>query len=100
MTAIVEAGRRPRRLSAGVGCLALLGMTLAALGHVAVHAKRLEVALELGKERTHYAHLLEERRQLELEIGMLKNTPRVIKEAREKLNMAPPEPTDVRVIRR
>jgi len=63
---------------------------------VAVHAKRIEVAIALGKEERTYRVLIDERRHLEIEIGMLKDPARIIAIARDHLGMGPPAPTDIR----
>jgi cell division protein FtsL len=77
----------------------ILGLTLGALGHVAVHAKRLEVALALGEAERIHRDLAEQRRHLEIEIGMLKDPGRVIAIARDKLLMRPVAPGDIRPVR-
>jgi cell division protein FtsL len=94
-TSIIEDGRRRRGLGAGIGGLALLGVTLAALGHVAVQARHYEVALELGREHAAHKELVEQRRKLESEIARLKDPVRIEREAREKLKMGPPAHTDL-----
>jgi cell division protein FtsL len=76
----------------------VLGLTLGALGHVAVHAKRLEVALALGDAERIHRELAEQRRHLEIEIGMLKDPERVIAIARDKLLMHPAAPENIRQI--
>lgn len=73
----------------------LLAVTLGALGHVAVHLKQLEVGLALGRARKERAELLETRRKVELEIGVLKDPQRVASIAREKLGLRPPETGDI-----
>lgn len=90
--AVVE----PRAGGLAVIIFVTLGLTLGALGHVAVHAKRIEVALALGNEERIHRDLEEQRRHLEIEIGMLKDPGRVIRIARETLNMAPPTPEDIK----
>jgi cell division protein FtsL len=94
--AVVE----PRGASLAVIVFVILGLTLGALGHVAVHAKRLEVALALGNEERIHRDLEEQRRHLEIEIGMLKDPGRVIRIARESLHMAPPTPEDIKPLGR
>lgn len=96
---VVASGSRRRRMSAGVWCLVLLGLTLAALGHVAVQARQYEVALELGRERKRNDALRAEQRKLEAEIARLRDPGRIEREAREKLNMGLPAPTAIRVPR-
>ena len=94
-----QEGVRRRRMGAGVACLILLGLTLAALGHVAVQASHLEVALALGKEQKLQGELMEQRRRLSSDIGRLKEPGRISTMAREKLNMGPVAPTNI-VVRR
>ena len=77
-------GPRAPRAASGVFCLVLLGLTLGALGHVAVQAKQVEVGLLLGKERAAHDALLAERRHLEIELGRLKDPARLVKFAQEK----------------
>lgn len=99
MTAAVrDEARRKRGMGAGVGCLVLLGLTLGAVGHVAVHTRRLEVALELGKQDADYRMLSTQKKRLEIEIGMLKSPGRIEDIARTKLDMGPPQFENIRVI--
>lgn len=91
---------RRRRMGSGVACLILLGLTLAALGHVGVQARRLDVALALGKEQKIQGELMEQRRRWKSEIGKLKDPGRISAMAREKLNMAPVVATDIRAVGR
>jgi cell division protein FtsL len=91
---------RRRRMGSGMACLILLGLTLAALGHVAVQARHLDVALALGKEQKTQSELLEARRRLKSEIGHLKDPARISTMARDKLKMAPVVPTDIRPLGR
>ncbi len=88
----------PARRGTGVMCLVLLGLTLGALSHVAVQAKRVDVGMQLGKEQKIQTDLQERRRRLEIEIGMLKAPGRLISQARDQLQMGPAAPTDIRVI--
>jgi hypothetical protein len=83
--AMVPRGRslRAPRVSSGVFCLVLLGLTLGALAHVAVHAKQVEVGLLLGRERAAHDALLAERRHLEIELGRLKDPARLVKFAQD-----------------
>lgn len=90
-----EVEARRRRPGTGVACLVLLGLTLGALAHVAVHMKHLEVALKLGEARKERARLEEQRRQLELEVGVLKDPTRIMEAARDKLGLAPPSAADI-----
>jgi cell division protein FtsL len=87
---------RRRRMGSGVACLILLGLTLAALGHVAVQARHFDVALMLGKEQKIQSELLESKRRLKSEIGHLKDPARISAMARDRLKMAPVVPTDIR----
>ena len=86
---------RARRTGTGVACLLLMGLTLGALGHVAVHLKSFEVAYDLGKERKARVELEEQRQRLKLEVGMLKDPGRVMMLARDKLGLAPPSPDEI-----
>ena len=95
---LLDPGRRRQRASLAVIAFAVLGLTLGALGHVAVHAKRLEVALALGDAERVHRELAEQRRHLEIEIGMLKDPGRVIAIARDKLLMRPAAPENIRQI--
>jgi cell division protein FtsL len=79
----------------GVGGFLLALVTVGALVHVAVRMKGIEVAYALGKERKLNAELEEQRRQLHIEIGMLKDPGRVVGLARDKLKMGPPLPGDI-----
>ena len=92
---IIESGDGRRRLGTGLIGLIVLGLTLGATGHVAVHAKRIEVAIALGKEERVFRELTEQRRNLEIEIGMLKDPARIIAIARDQLGMRPPAPENI-----
>jgi cell division protein FtsL len=94
--AVVESGDPRRRLSIGLIGLIVLGITLGGTAHVAVHAKRIEVAIALGKEERIHRELTEAQRHLEIEIGMLKDPARVITIARDQLGMHAPQPSDIR----
>jgi cell division protein FtsL len=98
---VVPPERRPRRdrIGTGVGLAVLLGITLAAMAHVAVQARRIDVALALGEEQKLHAQLLEQHRRLESDIGRLKDPAVISTLARERLNMGPVDPTGIRVVR-
>ena len=81
-----------QRRGAGVAAFVLAICTAGALVHVAVRIKGLEVAYDLGRERRIATEMEEQRRRLQIEIGMLKDPGRVISIARDKLNMGPPTP--------
>jgi len=95
---IVESGDGRRRLGAGMIGILVLGVTLGATAHVAVHAKRIEVAIALGKTERTFRKLTDQRRHLEIEIGMLKDPARVIAIARDKLGMHPSAPEDIHAL--
>jgi cell division protein FtsL len=95
---IVESGDGRRRLGAGLVGLVVLGLTLGATAHVAVHAKRLELAIALGEQERIFRELTLQRRHLEIEVGMLKDPARVIAVARDQLGMHPPAPEDIRAL--
>ena len=95
---LLDSGRRRQRASLALIGFMVLGLTLGALGHVAVHAKRLEVALALGDAERVNRELSEQRRHLEIEIGMLKDPGRVVAIARDKLLMRPAAPENIRQI--
>ncbi len=83
-------GNPPAKRGAGVWAFLLAIVTAGALAHVGVRIKALQVAYDLGSERRISTHLEEQRRRLQIEIGMLKDPGRVISIAREKLDMGPP----------
>ncbi len=93
--AVVESAGAGQRLSLGVIGLVVMGVTLGATAHVAVHAKRIEVAIALGKEERTFRELTQQRRHLEIEVGMLKDPARIIAIAREQLGMRPPAPAEI-----
>ena len=106
MAAITPAGRvgqvghavhaeMGNRRGIGVGAFLLALATAGAMAHVGVRMKGIEVAYDLGRERRINTQLEEERRRLNIEIGMLKDPVRVVGIARDKLKMGPPAPTDV-----
>jgi cell division protein FtsL len=86
-----------RRAGKALFCLVLFGLTLGALAHVAVQAKKVEVALQLGRERTLNEELSTSQRHLLLEIGKLKDPRRLVNVATSKLGMTP-KAADIRVI--
>jgi cell division protein FtsL len=83
------------RRGVGVGAFVLALVTAGALAHVGVRMKGIEVAYDLGHERRINTQLEEERRRLNIEIGMLKDPVRVVAIARDKLKMGPPAPSDI-----
>lgn len=95
---VIDAGDPRRRLSISLIGLIVLGVTLGGTAHVAVHAKRIEVAIALGKEERIHRELTEEKQHLEIEIGMLKDPARIITIARDQLGMRPPLPSDIRAV--
>ncbi len=96
--AVVDSGGAGRRLSLGLIGLVVLGVTLGATAHVAVHAKRIEVAIALGKEERTFRELTLQRRHLEIEVGMLKDPARIIAIARDQLGMREPSPADIHAV--
>jgi cell division protein FtsL len=83
------------RRGIGVGAFVLALLTAGAMAHVGVRMKGIEVAYELGHEKRINTQLEEERRRLNIEIGMLKDPVRVVGIARDKLKMGPPAPADI-----
>jgi cell division protein FtsL len=83
------------RRGVGVAAFLLALVTVGALAHVAVRTHGIRIAYALGRERRTNTELEEQRRRLNIEIGMLKDPDRVIGIAREKLGMAPPAPENV-----
>jgi cell division protein FtsL len=79
----------------GVSAFLLALVTAGALAHVGVRMKGIEVAYDLGREKRVNTQLEEERRRLNIEIGMLKDPVRVVAIARDKLKMGPPAPADI-----
>lgn len=90
--------RADERRGLGVGGVVLAIVTAGALAHVAVRIKSIEVAYALGRERHVATELEEQRRRLQIEIGMLKDPGRVVTIARDKLQMGPPDPDAIRAI--
>lgn len=78
-----------RRAGNALFCLVLLGLTVFALGHVAVQAKMVEVGLKLAQEQAAHEDLTAEQRHLQLDIGRLKEPRRLVQVARTKLGMTP-----------
>ena len=91
------AGTR-RRAGNALFCLVLLGLTLWALGHVAVQAKKVEVALQLAQEQAAHEDLLAEQRHLQLDIGRLKEPRRLVQVAQTKLGMTPQPRAAIRAV--
>jgi cell division protein FtsL len=91
MTPIVKPDLGGRR-GVGVWAFLLALCTAGALAHVAVRMHGIQIAYALGRERRTNTELEEQRRRLNIEIGMLKDPDRVIGIARDKLGMGPPAP--------
>ena len=83
------------RRGVGIWAFLLALCTVGALAHVAVRMHSIQIAYALGRERRANTELEEQRRRLNIEIGMLKDPDRVISIAREKLGMGPPAPENV-----
>ena len=83
------------RRGVGVWAFLLALCTVGALAHVAVRMHGIQIAYALGRERRTNTELQEQRRRLNIEIGMLKDPDRVITIARDQLHMAPPAPEAV-----
>jgi cell division protein FtsL len=83
------------RRGVGVWAFLLALCTAGALTHVGVRMHSIQIAYALGRERRANTELEEQRRRLNIEIGMLKDPDRVISIAREKLGMGPPAPENV-----
>jgi cell division protein FtsL len=96
MTPVVQTGiETGARRGLGVGAFLLAVLTAGAMAHVGVRMKGIEVAYDLGREKRVNKQLEEERRRLNIEIGMLKDPVRVVTFARDTLKMGPPAPTDI-----
>jgi cell division protein FtsL len=93
-TSIVKPDLGNRR-GVGIWAFLLALCTAGALAHVAVRTHGLRIAYALGRERRTNTELAEQRRRLNIEIGMLKDPDRVIGIARDKLGMGPPAPENV-----
>jgi len=98
VSAPIPTVRADERRGLGVGGVVLAIVTAGALAHVAVRIKSIEVAYALGRERHVATELEEQRRRLQIEIGMLKDPGRVVSIARDKLKMGPPDPDAIRAI--
>jgi cell division protein FtsL len=94
MTPIIKPDLGGRR-GVGVWAFLLALCTAGALAHVAVRMHGIQIAYALGRERRTNTQLEEQRRRLNIEIGMLKDPDRVIGIARDKLGMGPPAPANV-----
>jgi cell division protein FtsL len=94
VAAVVQTDPQQRK-GLGVGAFLLALVTAGAMAHVGVRMKGLEVAYDLGREKQINTKLEEERRRLNIEIGMLKDPGRVVSFARDKLKMGPPAQADV-----
>ena len=95
MQPVVEGNGFGKKRGIGVGGFLLALVTVGALTHVAVRMKGIEVAYDLGRERRISTELEEQRRRLQIEIGMLKDPGRVVTLARDKLKMGPPVAGDI-----
>jgi cell division protein FtsL len=92
---VVEGNGFGKKRGVGVGGFLIALVTAGALTHVAVRMKGIEVAYDLGRERRTSTELEEQRRRLQIEIGMLKDPGRVISLAHDKLQMGPPAAGDI-----
>jgi cell division protein FtsL len=95
---VVDSDDGRRRLGMGLIGLVVLGLTAVATAHVAVHAKRIETAIALGKEQQRFQELAEKHRMLEIEMGMLKDPRRLTQLAQTQLGMGPVDPNHIRPI--
>jgi hypothetical protein len=83
------------RRGVGVWAFSLALLTAGALAHVAVRMHGIQIAYDLGREKRANNELLERRRSLTIEIGMLKDPGRIIELSHGKLQMGPPAPANV-----
>ncbi|HEY2901689.1 MAG TPA: hypothetical protein VGL59_13990 [Polyangia bacterium] len=95
MQPVVEGNGVGKRRGVGVGGFLIALCTAGALTHVGVRMKGIEVAYDLGRERRTSTELEEQRRRLQIEIGMLKDPGRVVSLARDNLQMGPPAAGDI-----
>lgn len=87
-------GRTARRMAMALAVLVAL-----ALGHVWLHFQVLDVGYAMARE-TRIAHLLADRNEkLRVELAMRRSPGAVEQRAREELEMTPPEPGAIRVLR-
>jgi hypothetical protein len=91
-----EIGLPTPRRGGGAWAFLLAIATAGGLAHVGVRFKGMEVAYALGRERRVSGELEEQRRRLQIEIGMLKDPNRVVSIARDRLGMGPPAPEAIR----
>jgi cell division protein FtsL len=91
VTTVVRTDVAHRR-GVGVWAFLLALVTVGALAHVAVRMHGIQIAYDVGRERRLNTQLEEQRRRLNIEIGMLKDPARVITVARDELKMGPPSP--------
>jgi cell division protein FtsL len=94
MATVVRTDLANRR-GVGVWAFVLALLTVGALAHVAVRMHGIQIAYDLGRERRINTQLEEQRRRLNIEIGMLKDPSRIITVARDKLHMGPPAATAI-----
>lgn len=90
----------PRGKGLGWPAFVLALVTAGALAHVAVRLHSLELAYDLARQRKVQGALEEQRRRLQTEIGMLKDPHRIVALARDRLEMGPPAPEDIRRLQR
>jgi cell division protein FtsL len=83
------------RRGVGVWAFVLALVTAAALAHVAIRMRGIQIAYDMGRERRANVELEERRSSLTIEIGMLKGPGRIIGVAHDQLHMGPPAPADV-----
>jgi cell division protein FtsL len=77
---------------------ALLVFSAAGLGvaHVTLRLRQLDLGYALSRAASEQADLAERRRRLRIEVASLKSPDRVLRLARQRLDLAPPAPGQVR----
>jgi len=93
-------GPPPRKKGLGWPAFVLALAMAGALGHVALRLHSLELAYDLARQRKIEGALEEQKRRLHTEIGMLKDPHRIVALARDRLEMGPPAPEDIRRLQR
>ncbi|MEK6606533.1 MAG: cell division protein FtsL [Myxococcota bacterium] len=89
--------RRAKLLRACIVALALVAA--GALAHVWIHLRVLQLAYDLARETKAIEEVEQTSRRLRAEIAFLKSPERLENVARERLHMAPLDPSGIRVVR-
>lgn len=79
--------------------VAIALVSAAALGHVHVRLKVLELGYALSRETRLHRELVDQNQKLRLELQTRRDPAQIERRARDELSMAPPDPATIRSLR-